>query len=86
MSGLSHIAQSERSDVELLENDNSELHAELAVRDETISDLEDERDRLLNERKELRCAIAAHRVALLSRDWGTSAKAADEELWAVLDR
>lgn len=79
MSGLSHMAQSERSDIELLEAERDE-----AV--ERAEQLELERDELLNERKELRCAIAAHRVALLSRDWGTSAKAADEALWAVLDR
>lgn len=79
MTGLSHIAQSERSDLEALEAERDEAveRAEL---------LEVERDELLNERKVLRTAIAAHRVALLSRDWGTSAKAADEELWAVLDR
>lgn len=70
---------------ELADAERSEFHAELAIRDQQISDLEVERDELLNERKVYRSGIAAHRVALLSRDWGTSAKAADETLWRLLD-
>lgn len=78
MTGLSHIAQSERSDVEALENEVELLEAEL----------HDERTARLvvdNQLERAYDAIAEHQKSLLNKQWGSSATEADQRLWQVLD-
>lgn len=88
MSGLSHIAQSERSDIEALENelmarqqDVAELSGDL---ERLEAELQDERTaRLLvdNRVAQLEDAIREHKRLILERTPAKSGRAIDEALW-----
>jgi peptidoglycan hydrolase CwlO-like protein len=74
VTGLSHIAQSERSDVEALENEVHELGAEL---ERVRAELADERQHRTN----LEAAIEEHRRAIRERVPQKSGRKIDEALW-----